>query len=327
MAVINIDDAYILNETGAQVDKVTGLYFKDESTSAAEKAFAQLNIGTAGSNRNLLDNPWFTVNQRETTSGTQATMPADRWKATYGSGSVNWTRESDGCITFAPTNTASHGDIYQRIPNEIYDALAGTDKTVTVSVMMQDGTIYSGTSYLPTASTRTYIDIRDVGGTSSRLVVYVQSSTKQLFVQAFYGSLTVKAVKLEKGSVSTLANDAPPDYGEELAKCQRYFVRLKKLYSIVGTGYALSATTSWFFAPTPVPLRDGVALTSIINGLYVAAPSGFHAVSAIAIQNSGTSYSASGVFFNATTTGLSSGECCMLQIRDANGYLDFSADL
>ena len=28
MAIINVDDAYILNETGAQVDKVTGLFRK-----------------------------------------------------------------------------------------------------------------------------------------------------------------------------------------------------------------------------------------------------------------------------------------------------------
>ena len=45
MPNINIDDAYILNETGAQVDKVTGLFTKDEETTEEEKAFAKTNIG------------------------------------------------------------------------------------------------------------------------------------------------------------------------------------------------------------------------------------------------------------------------------------------
>ena len=40
-------------------------------------------------------------------------------------------------------------------------------------------------------------------------------------------SITLKAVKLEIGSVSTLANDAPPNYAAELAKCQRYFQRFR----------------------------------------------------------------------------------------------------
>lgn len=323
MPNINIDDAYILNETGAQVDKVTGLYFKDESTSAAEKAFAQLNIGTAGSNRNLLDNPWFTVNQRGLTSGTHTTMPADRWKATYGSGSVNWTRESDGCITFAPTNAASHGDIYQRIPDEIYDALAGTDKTVTVSVMMQDGTIYSGTSYLPTTNTRAYIDVRNVGGTSSRLVVYVQASTKQLFVQAYYGSLTVKAVKLEKGSVSTLANDAPPDYGEELRKCMRYFVRFRG--EPIGVGYISSNLTNVYLHITTGVQMAKVPTASLNGGIQVRGANGTVGASSISVYNQLPTEGANVILLLSSQSSTTS--VCTAYLNSVTDYIDLSADL
>ena len=326
MPNINLDDAYILDETGAQVDKVTGLFTKDEGTTSGEKAFAQLNIGTAGSNRNLLDNPWFTVNQRGLTSGTHTTMPADRWKATYGSGSVNWTRESDGCITFGPTNAASHGDLYQQIPDEIYNALAGTDKTVTLSVMMQDGTIYSGTSYLPTTSTRAYIDVLNVGGTSSRLVVYVQASTKQLFVQAFYGNLTVKAVKLEKGSVSTLANDAPPDYAEELMKCNFYDIMLKTsaAYGYLGYGIADSTTSATILIPLPNNMRDATPTITTSGTIAVkGGTSGTHTMTGITFKLRVTG----GVLVTVTTTGLTTGEFCLLQLNNASSYINLSADL
>ena len=37
------------------------------------------------------------------------------------------------------------------------------------------------------------------------------------------GSVDIRAAKLELGTVSTLANDPPMDFGAELLKCQRYF--------------------------------------------------------------------------------------------------------
>lgn len=45
MAYINIDDVHVLNETGAEVDRVTGLPYKDENMTAAEKA--QFRVGIA----------------------------------------------------------------------------------------------------------------------------------------------------------------------------------------------------------------------------------------------------------------------------------------
>lgn len=281
------------------------------------------NFSTAGSNPNLLDNPWFTVNQIGATSGTHTTMPADRWKATYGSGSVNWTRKSDGCITFAPTNAASHGDIYQRIPDEIYDALAGTEKTVTVSVMMQDGTIYSGTSYLPTESTRAYIDVRNVGGTSSRLVVYVQASTKQLFVQAYYGSLTVKAVKLEKGSVSTLANDAPPKYKSEFDEVAYYFRRIKNTLGgtkTIATGYVNASTQAYFVLP--YTMRTLTASNAPFTAVAVYNGSSYISATSIILDQTSDTIA---LIVNVAS-GLTAGQTCRLVLQ-TGGYIDLPADL
>jgi hypothetical protein len=46
-----------------------------------------------------------------------------------------------------------------------------------------------------------------------------------VFVVKAGKSVTIKAVKLEFGSVSTLAMDTAPNYQQELAKCQRYFYK------------------------------------------------------------------------------------------------------
>lgn len=60
MAFINIDDVHVLNETGEQVDLVTGLPFKDEGLTDAEKA--QFRVGIA-------------ANVLQVTSGSFSSLP------------------------------------------------------------------------------------------------------------------------------------------------------------------------------------------------------------------------------------------------------------
>ena len=57
--------------------------------------------------------------------------------------------------------------------------------------------------------------------------------------------ITITAVKLEKGSVSTLAMTPAPDYGEELRKCRFYYRVWEAIGSTIvylGGGFANSAT-------------------------------------------------------------------------------------
>ena len=56
---------------------------------------------------------------------------------------------------------------------------------------------------------------------------------KSLFSLQCQG-VKIAAAKLEKGTVSTLANDAPPDFGEELQKCQHY------LYAVTFPGHVFT---------------------------------------------------------------------------------------
>ena len=246
MPNINLDDAYILDETGEQVDKVAGLFTKDEDTTSGEKAFAQLNIGTAGSNRNLLDNPFFTVRQRgDGPFGAGAGYTVDRWTKFY-NGII--TATDDG-VSITPNTTSGWIEFAQYLPADMGAALEG--KTLTLSALLQDGTLYSKSGVCvakPSSGTTNFITI---SMPNSMGFVAGRRSDGALRIEFTYGQaysqdpLNVRAVKLELGSVSTLANDAPPDYGTELIKCRGYFERINTLGSseIVGMGMGVSASS------------------------------------------------------------------------------------
>ena len=310
MPMINIEDAYILNETGEQVDKVTGLFTKDEDTTEEEKAFAQLNIGASGGGggggRNLVDNPFFTINQRGFTVGSTVGYTVDRWKNDNGS-AITF---SDGVIGL-PANA----NFIQPIEPDLYAELVG--KTVTLSVLYSDNTIASGTITVPSSGSTyaTGTPRLAMNGTSKRFFCYPPTN------------ISVRAFKLELGSVSTLANDAPPDYGEELAKCQRYFQRVvaPSYGNGFGFGRAHSATECRVYIPLPVPLRASPSV-SITNIGSVSLAGNGNTYSCTAMAYSGRSES--GVNLSFTTSGLTTNQLYLLyRSGSADVHIDLSADL
>lgn len=179
-------------------------------------------------NRNLLDNWYFMnpVNQRGV-SGTisEAGYFIDRWKLVSGS------------VTLTSTGITINGTISQVLENAV-----GTN--VTASALTTTGIVSA--SYDNASKTFTI------------------TGTGQTFV----------AAKLELGSSQSLAhqdedgswvlNDIP-DYGTELAKCQRYQVVIPTLDI---SGCTNNTTTLYANIPTPVPMR---AMPSIENnGVFVA---------------------------------------------------------
>lgn len=240
MPNINIDDAYILGETGAQVDKVTGLFTKDEDTTSGEKAFAQLNIGAAGSNRNLLINPFFTVNQIGFTSGSATqTYVADLWfiHSNNGAGTITNTGKGLQCAT---TNT-----IIRSHQTQDY-FLAELGKTFTFSVKF-GGSVYPFTFTLPETapSGSTVLVGTAIAGVLYAAITWQPQNNRVAYEVRVDSNGLFEAVKLELGSVSTLANDTPPDYGTELIKCRGHFERIHSLGSseIVGMGIGVSASS------------------------------------------------------------------------------------
>jgi len=192
----------------------TPLTINGNTESTVEGALGGLNdysdaLKGAISNENLLDNPWFTVNQRGLSTysgGSQYT--ADRWKYDY-AGSTSSVDVSSSGITINNTNT------YTFIEQKFESVSNILNRPLTASILFSDGTIKSGTAifdgttsinFLPTTE-----DVRlqmNYLNNSFRVVSYSSSP------------VSIRAVKLELGTVSTLANDVEPNYAFELAKCR-----------------------------------------------------------------------------------------------------------
>lgn len=171
-------------------------------------------------NPNLLDN-WYLpnlVNQRGITSWTSDYGP-DRWTAYT---AINAEISSAG-LTLHMTGDMT-GVIAQILEEFLFNELVG--KVCTFSVLFADGTMRSGSAQVSPSETTLFISDYPAFGQ-----VYLQKSRAlQIY---FTQERTIKAVKLELGNQQTLAHqDADgnwvlneiPDYGEQLARCQRYRV-------------------------------------------------------------------------------------------------------
>ena len=90
--------------------------------------------------------------------------------------------------------------------------------------------------------------VRMVSGTAT---ITYDNTTKTTTVTSSGG--VIEAVKLEYGGVSTLANDPPADYGEQLALCQRFFTYIGS--TSVFTGIFDSTTQARLYIPLPVSMR------------------------------------------------------------------------
>lgn len=176
---------------------------------------AALPLALGVGNRNLLHNWDFRnpVNQKAASSYTGAVRGLDRWRSN--AANLTLVINSD-CVTLSPASAAS--DLEQNVDNP--SLLYG--KTVTFTVESEHGTHSttinipasapaSNTSYGSVATPFGSIYLRFVSSGEIRPRISVTAETD------FY------AAKLEAGSISTLENDPPADYGEQLALCKRYY--------------------------------------------------------------------------------------------------------
>ena len=253
-------------------------------------------------NRNLLDNWYFVgggtngkfpVNQRGQTSYTSLGFTVDRWYMGYVVGSKVLKMEllSDGLQISASMCVDSDViDLHQNLVNGA--ALEG--KTVTGSVLMVDGQLYQAT--FPFLQQAMPIPLKQ--GLS-----FISISEQNLIIRStpIGGSISnsIAAVKLELGSQQTLAHQDEdgnwvlneiPDYGEELAKCQRYLLQLNPMrttVAIIGT-LLKSGTNSWYLMiNTPVTMRTipgllagGELHAEIISGGGIITVNSIHSMAA-----------------------------------------------
>ena len=219
------------------------------------------------SNPNILHNWDFRnsstiVNQRGQTmySTDNSIYSIDRWLVSRGSleirqGYVRLTR----LVDTIETNFIQHLEFSQIH----YGA------TVTLSIQTTEG-LFSATGIVPLSNGVNGITLQ-LGSSPFVFVLRRQwNGGISIFVADFSGVgatgdyLDIQAVKLEYGTVSTLANDPPMNFGRELAICQRYQVVLNIQRFRLRASW-VQANNIGFYLPLTTPLRIRPSITNSSN--------------------------------------------------------------
>lgn len=293
------------------------------------------------SNPNLLDNPWFTVNQRAKSSYSGPNYAVDRWGVLNDKGTL--TVNADGSITI----TASGGDTWlrQKFESELLKKLVGKAITVSIDAVKTGGNVNLYSGYYDASNTWHRIS-EDVGVQTSRTIVSRTAIVPTLeggepkfgefgiYIQSGQ-SVTIYSTKLELGSVSTLAMDTAPNYATELLKCQRYFYAFNgkpnlsgHSYAIIGTGYATSANNIRvpFYLPVEMRIVPTVSVSALSDVVIMSEVADAGTPSAIAIDSASCDRNNIGLF-NITSDGnFVKGHSASVYTK--NGCrIDLSADL
>ena len=310
--------------------KITNLGTPTANGDAVNKSYVDSNYRTATaqdaidaeqdaqiesiSRRNLLDNWYFVgggsqlgegvypINQKEQTTYTASGITIDRWRSS--ASSISCTVNSGNVLVKA---TAASAQWYQILSNQ--SGLAGKKVTLsaltTTNVLVQTTVDIPGT--IPTGTQTIGSGTGDVNGYS----LYVRTISGKLAAVVYAGSsfssagISLVAVKLEIGSNQTLAHldgtnwvlNGIPDYGDELAKCQRYLFPVTTDAFFVGTTGA-NHTNPTFFVPTPVTMAKNPTTQTSIT---VNAQHGSGYVNGVALNVSSCIATTDGV--RITTTG------------------------
>ena len=243
--------------------------------------------------RNLLDNWYFAgggsqqgggqfpINQRGKTSYGMNVPAFDRWRTTTNCSLL--TIEQDGITCNAKISGQYPLQYYLDLD---YSVLAG--RQVTVSALIDDDLI-SATNVIPAqkpVASNTKMVLSSSGGSYD--VGFGYTTNKDLFMFGFFArvasaSAKLKAAKLEFGPTQTLAYQdeegnwqlfETPNYGEELAKCQRYLQEWKfnNTYQTIPASGITGTTTESVrvVLSLPVQLRTNPTV-QFSSGLYVFA--------------------------------------------------------
>lgn len=300
MPYINVNDAYILDNTGKQVDDA-------------------VDYALYNSNRNLLDNPWFTVNQRGFSSNTvsAATLCVDRWYIARCIASL-----SGNVISMTVSSGSANAYLAQHIDKTFINSLVG--QTVTLSAII-DGTLRTLTGVVKSngdfngvvATGITFALENHIAG-YGEFVVYISDTATH----------TISRVKLELGSYSTLANDVPPKKRSALADCQERFLRVKSdtTVGVVGFGSQTQSDRAYILIPTPVTMELNANNTMSVSLTGTARLVGNGSGSINVTSVSFVSREANGVLIACFGSNIAANQTYNLYLTSGS-YIDLSADL
>lgn len=290
------------------------------------------------SNPNLLDNWYFgnPVNQRGKTEYAVEGYTIDRWKSGAVSDVVGVV---NGAITIGMT------DLYQIFSQSVESPELYAGKPVTASVLVDS--IYANDSYQLVVRTGTAsgqymaIVINGSGLYSTTWKIPEGATSLQVGIQSIKadaGSISVKAIKLELGSQQTLAHkDADgnwilneiPDYGEQLRRCQRYFVNFnpyKMEWFVMPPAVASSAYQAYSAVTLPVAMRTQPSVS--FGGKIVLSQAGDNIVTGILISESTFTGNSIQLRYDVEAGGLTANSLYRVQGgNDSTSYIWLSADL
>lgn len=275
----------------------------------------QLTRKTSGlSNENLLDNGWFTVNQRGQTNYPSNAYTVDRW-----SNNVSTAIESNTVVKTNNGVTINNGANLEVGFSQTLESVSDlSGKTLTLSAKI-NGTIYSNTFVYDTESAISK-------AVTPNVTISFIGSVKQVSL-SITGANTVtnvRAVKLELGTVSTLANDVAPNYTTELLKCQRYFYRILSNSSSAFIAVGFMADLHTFYGTINLPVLMRGTPTSLFGGvLQLYTTGGTEDVSTLLINmRSPQILTIAATIGNSLTVNSPA-----ILMGVANSYIDISADL
>jgi hypothetical protein len=300
------------------------------------------------SQENLLDNPWFTVNQRGKSSYTIINAySVDRWKTSIDDFNLSCTISINSDNSLTVSAPASNMWFFQNKPIIDLESLKG--KTITLSVDATASDNNSGRLYSSFYSNNRWDEFDAINIPTGRHITSLTFTVPSSFVYPVtdytsFGiniysnkSITIHSTKLEIGSFSTLSMDTAPNYQQELAKCQRYFQRIRSLdnagFTVLATGVMESSTRFWGVVPLPVEMNRKPTITSFIGSNSVRiCKGGVAAVDGVPVTSIDldvlSTHQVKIDFYCASQSSIPVGTYCTVwSSGNSNVYIDLSADL
>lgn len=282
-------------------------------------------------NPNLLYNWYFVkpVNQRGKTLYTGAAgYTVDGWKCTSSGCKAT---VADGVLRLEESGSAT---VYYR---QKLETTITAPATLSVLTGNTSGAV---TAYVLDANGDSAGSVNLSPNTLNVLKINTGSISVVGFGVPDGGKAEIVAVKLERGLYQTLAYQEPesrlwtlneiPDYGEQLAKCQRYFVRLAnnaETSQLLIGGMARTTTNIGAMFFLPVPMRAMPAV-SVSNAAHFSYTRGLSSAGMACTEVAGFYGMSPNHMRSVTFTGsdLTVGEYYNINV-DSGGYIDFDAEL
>lgn len=306
----------------------------DQLDHTAQQIDDGLNIARGVSNPNLLDNWYFgnPVNQRgQVTYGHTPVYSIDRWSINndYAFVDIN-----NGHITIRGNDINGYGGIIQKLEDSVKTALLG--KTVTLSVLMKPYTALelAGKEVCEGADSAFGLYSFTFTGTTNNYVII----NAKIPVTPGEPIADIIAVKLELGSQQTLAHQDEngvwvlneiPNFGEQLRRCQRYFVNFnpyRVAWFAMPPAVANNASQAYSAVSLPVAMRTQPTVT--YGGNIVLSQASDNTVTGIIVSNSTFTGNSIQLRYDVGAGGLTANSLYRVQgHQDSTAYIHLSADL